>query len=179
MQVQEEVVLHVLSIHWPVSWKCHRACKDSVGSFTWKWYIIICKVTDMIAKKYQRKTNYKKCNRFYFNFPFCILKCKCYIDIMPTAATYANSADPDQTPQNAASDQSLHCFLTGISNRSRIKMKKVHQPPIKLEMDSSNWYGWTAPLLRMRHLLEGGFSHITTLWHTVIQVLSCHYLVFL
>ena len=27
----------------------------------------------------------------------------------------ANSADPDQTPQNTASDQGLHCLLTGIS----------------------------------------------------------------
>ena len=25
--------------------------------------------------------------------------------------TFANSADPDQTPQNAASDQGLHCLL--------------------------------------------------------------------
>ena len=25
--------------------------------------------------------------------------------------TLANSADPDQTPQNAASDQGLHCWL--------------------------------------------------------------------
>ena len=25
--------------------------------------------------------------------------------------TYADSVDPDQTPQNAASDQGLHCFL--------------------------------------------------------------------
>ena len=25
--------------------------------------------------------------------------------------TLANSADPDQTPQNAASDQDLHCLL--------------------------------------------------------------------
>ena len=26
--------------------------------------------------------------------------------------TLANRADPDQTPQNAASDQGLHCMLT-------------------------------------------------------------------
>ena len=25
--------------------------------------------------------------------------------------TFANSADPDHTPQNAASDQGLHCLL--------------------------------------------------------------------
>ena len=29
--------------------------------------------------------------------------------------TYSNSADPDQMPQYAASDQGLHCLLTGIS----------------------------------------------------------------
>ena len=28
------------------------------------------------------------------------------------AGTYANRADQDQTPQNAASDQRLHCLLT-------------------------------------------------------------------
>ena len=43
-----------------------------------------------------------------------------------------------QTPQNAASDQGLHCLLTGISIRNRIKMKKLHPTPLKLEMDSSN-----------------------------------------
>ena len=35
-----------------------------------------------------------------FNPPFC--------------GTYANSADPDQTPQNAVSDQGLHCLLTNV-----------------------------------------------------------------
>ena len=28
-----------------------------------------------------------------------------------TFGTFANSADPDQMPQNAASDQGLHCLL--------------------------------------------------------------------
>ena len=32
-----------------------------------------------------------------FNRPFC--------------GTQANNAEPDQTPQNAASDQGLHCLL--------------------------------------------------------------------
>ena len=35
-----------------------------------------------------------------------------------------NSADPDQMPQNAASDLGLHRLLTGISIRNRIKMQK-------------------------------------------------------
>ena len=33
-----------------------------------------------------------------------------------------NGADPDQTPQNVASDQGLHSLLTGNSIRNRIKM---------------------------------------------------------
>ena len=41
-------------------------------------------------------------------------------------------------PQNAASDQGLHCLLTGISIKTKMKMKTVHQPPLKIEMDSSN-----------------------------------------
>ena len=36
--------------------------------------------------------------------------------------TYANTADPDQTLQNAASDQGLHCLLAGISIQNKIKM---------------------------------------------------------
>ena len=43
--------------------------------------------------------------------------------------TQENSADPGQTPQNAASDQCLHCLLTGISIRNRIKMKKYTKYP--------------------------------------------------
>ena len=45
--------------------------------------------------------------------------------------TSANSVDPDQTPQNAASDQGLHRLQTGISIRNRIRMEKV-------EMDLSS-----------------------------------------
>ena len=33
----------------------------------------------------------------------------------PITGTQANSADPDQEPQNVASDQCLHCLLIGIS----------------------------------------------------------------
>ena len=47
----------------------------------------------------------------------------------------ANGADPDQTPQNAASDKGLHCLLTGISIQNRTKMKKIHLTPLKCEMD--------------------------------------------
>ena len=33
----------------------------------------------------------------------------------PFCGTSANSVKPDQTPQNAASDQVLHCLLSEIS----------------------------------------------------------------
>ena len=35
----------------------------------------------------------------------------------------------DKTPQNLASDQGLHCLLTGISIRNRIKMEKYIRHP--------------------------------------------------
>ena len=35
--------------------------------------------------------------------------------VRPFCGTSANSAKPDQTPQNAASDQVLHCLLTKVS----------------------------------------------------------------
>ena len=60
--------------------------------------------------------------------------------------TQANSAEPEQTPQNAPSDQRLHGKLTGISIWNKIEMKKYTQTPLKLEMGLSNWYGWTSPL---------------------------------
>ena len=37
-----------------------------------------------------------------------------------------NSADPDEMPQNAASDQGLHCFLTGICVGNIIRKKKKY-----------------------------------------------------
>ena len=47
----------------------------------------------------------------------------------------ANSADPVQKQQNTASDQGLHCLLTGISVQN--KNENSHQKPLKLEMDLS------------------------------------------
>ena len=35
----------------------------------------------------------------------------------------ANSADPDQTPHDVASDQGLHSLLTGYPNKNRTKAK--------------------------------------------------------
>ena len=40
--------------------------------------------------------------------------------------------------QNAASDQDLHCLLTGISIKYQIKMKKSIADPLKFKIDSSN-----------------------------------------
>ena len=43
-------------------------------------------------------------------------------DQIPLLGYFANSADPVQTPQMAASDQGLHCLLIGISMQNTIKM---------------------------------------------------------
>ena len=50
----------------------------------------------------------------------------------------ANNVNPDQMPQNAASDEGLLCLVTGISINNKIKIKKVLQTPLKLEMNLSN-----------------------------------------
>ena len=42
----------------------------------------------------------------------------------PERGTLANIADPDQMPHNVASDQGLHCLLTGFSIKNRIKATK-------------------------------------------------------
>ena len=44
--------------------------------------------------------------------------------------TYANSVDPDQRPQNAASDQGLHCLLTGIAIKNMLRMKNDTRHPL-------------------------------------------------
>ena len=36
-----------------------------------------------------------------------------------------NSADPNQMPHNVASDQGLHCLLTGFSIKDKIKVTKM------------------------------------------------------
>ena len=42
----------------------------------------------------------------------------------PERGTLANIVDPDQMPHNVASDQGLHCLLTGLSIENRIKATK-------------------------------------------------------
>ena len=54
---------------------------------------------------------------------------KLLLDQIPVLGTYAKSADPDQTPQIAASDQDLHCVLTGISMQNTEKVKMFTSSP--------------------------------------------------
>ena len=42
----------------------------------------------------------------------------------PKRCTSAHNADPDQMPHNVASDQGLHCLLTGFTIKNRIKAIK-------------------------------------------------------
>ena len=60
-----------------------------------------------------------------------------HISKRPFCGAWANSGDPDQTPQNAASDQGLNCFLAENSIEIWIKMKNSTQQPFKRK--------WTAP----------------------------------
>ena len=52
-----------------------------------------------------------------------------HISLESFCGTSANSAKPDQTPQNAASDQVLHCLLIGVSLKIWIKMKNTTKQP--------------------------------------------------
>ena len=47
-----------------------------------------------------------------------------------------NGADPDQTPQNVASDQGSHSLLTGNYIRNRIKMIQDTWQPLNDKMTS-------------------------------------------
>ena len=55
----------------------------------------------------------------------------------PFCMTSANSAKPDQTPQNAASDQVLYSLLIAISFKIGIKMKNTTTQPFERK--------WTGP----------------------------------
>ena len=90
-------------------------------------------------------------------------------------------ADPHQTPQNADSDQGLHCLLKGISFQTKIKNETlIHQKPLKLVMDSSNWLGLgdkrlnsTHPILGRQHLCRRGQCARPILEATDILVINC------
>ena len=56
-------------------------------------------------------------NPYYGQRPFCGKK--------------ANSADPDQTPHNATSDQGLHCLLIDCSIKIGININNTNQQPLK------------------------------------------------
>ena len=53
---------------------------------------------------------------------FCYVA-KPFLDQRPVLGYYENTADPVQTPPNAASDQGLHCLLTDIAMGNAVKMK--------------------------------------------------------
>ena len=67
----------------------------------------------------------------------------------PKMGTQANSADPDQTPHNAASDQGLHCLLTAIFVLNQINLKKYTLYPLSSK--------WTLPIYK------SGKVHPTTM----------------
>ena len=57
--------------------------------------------------------------------------------------------EPDQTPQNVASDQGLHCLLTECSIKIRKKMKNTTQQALTrnglvqlIRMGKSIWFKW-------------------------------------
>ena len=52
--------------------------------------------------------------------------------------THAYSVDPDQTPQDAASGQGLHCLLTICSIKTLPKNEKYHPTTLKMEIELSN-----------------------------------------
>ena len=71
--------------------------------------------------------------------------------------TYAESADPVQTPQNVASDQGQYCLLTGISLKIQLKWKhspktsKTRNRPIQIiKMDKSTSLSKSVYLVNFR-----------------------------
>ena len=69
---------------------------------------------------------------------------------------HRQTADPDQMPQNVASDQDLHCLLTGISTQNRIKWKSTPDTPkignglIRLiRLGKSTWQMWVKNGMKM------------------------------
>ena len=48
------------------------------------------------------------------------------------AGCVANSVDPDQTPQNAASDQGLHCLLSSLWSNIFLRFNHYENTPIQI-----------------------------------------------
>ena len=53
-----------------------------------------------------------QCFKIYLCIYFILTQ---FLTGKPVKGSKANSADPDQMPHNVASDQGLHCLLTGFS----------------------------------------------------------------
>ena len=54
-----------------------------------------------------------------------------HMSLATFCGTWANSGDPDQTPQYAASGQGLHWMLTECSIQILIKKEKYPQQPLE------------------------------------------------
>ena len=54
----------------------------------------------------------QKVIKYIFHFYFLENKYLSHLSLASFLVTAANSVEPDQTPQNVAFDQVLHCFLT-------------------------------------------------------------------
>ena len=88
-------------------------------------------------------------NGFFFNpFKPSVLFCR----------ISGNSSKPDQTPQDAASDQVLHCLQAEVFFFNLNKNEKYHPTTLKSEMDWSNGYQWEIPFG-----LNGGEGHSAVL----------------
>ena len=72
----------------------------------------------------------------------CIKKIICKIYTGLSAGTLANRADPDQTPQNAASDPNLRCLLNLQESKGKMKQScprsgPVSQPTVRDNLPTS------------------------------------------
>ena len=60
----------------------------------------------------------------------------------PSKRSYANSADPDQVPHNATSDQCLHCLLTGQKVQNRPDTPKITNGLVQCIVEESTSIQW-------------------------------------
>ena len=81
-----------------------------------------------MASKEKRLELFFACDSFLTHFTW-----------KPLRGSKANSADPDQTPHDVASDQGLHCWLTGFSIKN-VQKRQNRSEPLKwqIHVDSSN-----------------------------------------
>ena len=82
----------------------------------------------------------------------------------PMIRTFANNADPSQTPHNVVSDHGLNCLLNG-DIKQFLKLERKRTRPLKWQVDTSSlqwWASWVQSLLtfdkiRLLTLLKLGF----------------------